>query len=369
MANITFYPLGNADCCVIKTDPGKTLVFDYADVKNTDDREDKRMPLQEAVRKDVGWPSVKEIDVLAVTHGDDDHVRNICETFYLESKSDCQSSDHIKFKDLWIPACLLTEVGAEDHTKLIRQEARHRFKAGKGIRVFSRPDALREWCRENDIDFDERQHLITDAGQLVPSWERETEGVEFFVHSPFAHRQDDGLIDRNGNCLVMQAVIRAGGRDTNFLITADSIAENWQEIVQITKDHGNEARLAWDLLKIPHHCSYKSMSEEIGDPDTEPTEEFEWLLEQGGDRGAIVSTSKLIPEKSDKQPPHAETFRTYKKASERINGRIYVTMEHPTKANPDRLRFDVSGAGLVPPQKTSAAVIPSVVTSAAPRNG
>ena len=369
MANITFYPLGNADCCLIKTDPGCKILFDYADTKDSNDKDDKRIALLDAVRKDIGWPETKEIDVLAITHGDDDHVRKICDGFYLESKSDCQSEDHIKFKELWVPANLLTEVGAEDHTKLIRQEARHRFKAGKGIRVFSRPDALREWCRDNDIDFDERDHLITDAGQLVPGWDKEAQGIEFFVHSPFAHRQDDGLIDRNGNCLVMQAVIRAGGRDTNFLITADSVSENWQEIVEITKDHDNEQRLAWDLLKVPHHCSYLSMSDEIGDHETEPTEEFKWLLEQGGDRGVIVSTSKVIPAESESLPPHVETFRTYKKAAEKINGRIYVTMEHPTKANPDRLRFDVSGAGLVPPQRTSAAVIPTVVTSAAPRNG
>jgi hypothetical protein len=369
MANVTFYPLGNADCCLIKTDLGYKILFDYADTKNPNDKDDKRIALRESVRKDIGWPETKEIDVLAITHGDDDHVRKICDCFFLESKSDCQSEDHIKFKDLWIPANLLTEVGAEDHTRLIRQEARHRFKAGKGVRVFSRPDALREWCRENDVDFEARKHLITDAGQTVPGWDTEAHGIEFFVHSPFAHRQDDGLDDRNGNCLVMQAVIRTGGRNTNFLVTADSISENWNEIVRITRSHNNDHRLAWDLLKIPHHCSYLSMSEEIGDEETEPTEEFRWLLEQGADRGAIVSTSKVIPEKSEALPPHVEAFKTYKKTATKMNGRIFVTMEHPTKGNPERLRFDITGAGLVPPQKTSAAVISSVVTSAAPRNG
>ena len=369
MATITFYPLGNADCCLIKTDSNKKILFDFADKKNPADKDDKRIDLLPAVRKDIGWPETKEIDILAITHGDDDHVCGICDGFHLESRTDCQSDDHIKIKELWVPANLLTEVGAKDHTRVIRQEARHRFKKGSGIRVFSRPGALEQWCKDNDIDLESRKHLITDAGRLAPGWSLETQGIEFFVHSPFAHRQDDGLIDRNGNCLVMQAVIRSGQRDTRFLITADSISENWQEIVRITRAHGNDERLAWDLLKIPHHCSYLSMSDEIGDRETTPTPEFEWLLEQGNDRGALVSTSKPIPAESDCQPPHAETYRTYKKAAEKINGRIYVTMEHPTKANPDRLRFEVTGAGLVPPQKTSAAVIPAVVSTHAPRNG
>lgn len=369
MASITFYPIGNADCCLIKTDMGNKFLFDFADTRNPDDKTDKRIPLIDAVRTDLDWPKCKEIDVLAITHGDDDHVRKICDCFFLESNKACQSDDHIKFKELWIPANLLTEVGSEDHTKVIRQEARHRFRAGKGIRVFSRPESLRDWCNREKIDFDSKAHLLTDAGQLVPGWERAQQGIDFFVHSPFAHRQDEGFDDRNGNCLVMQAVLRSGGRDTKFLITADSISENWQEMVNITRNHGNDERLSWDLLKIPHHCSYLSMSTEIGKGKTIPTDEFAWLLEQGGFRGAIVSTSKVIPSVSDSLPPHAETFATYQDASKKINAQIYVTMSFPTAANPGRLKFEVSGVGLVKPQNVSAAIITSVVTNHAPRNG
>lgn len=370
MASITFYPLGNADCCLIKTDKGSKILFDFADTRDSTNKDDKRIALLEAVRKDIGWPNTKEIDILAITHGDDDHVRKICDGFFLESKSDCQSDDHIKFKELWIPANLLTEVGAEDHTKIIRQEARHRFREGTGIRVFSRPEALREWCEANDIAFCDREHLITDAGQLVPGWNKATQGIEFFVHSPFAHRQDEGFDDRNGNCLVMQAVIESQGRETKVLITADSISENWQEIVKITKSHENHDRLRWDLLKIPHHCSYLSMSEEIGDEKTTPTEEFQWLLEQGSKGGVIVSTSKVIPtEYGETQPPHLETFKTYKGAAEEISGKIFVTMEHPSKEKPDRLHFDINCAGVVSPQVSIGFAIPSIIGSAAPRNG
>ncbi len=369
MANITFYPIGNADCCLIKTDAGKKFIFDYADTRNKEDKGDKRIDLREAIRKDVDWPKVKQIDVLAITHGDDDHLRNVCDAFYLESRVESQTDDHIKFKELWVPSNLLTEVGSEDHTKIIRKEARHRFKQGKGIRVFSRPDSLREWCRKNDIDFESRKHLMTDAGRLAEGWTLENDGIEFFVHSPFAHRQNDGLEDRNGNCLVMQAVIRSSGRDTKFLITADSISENWQKIVKITKEHNNETRLKWDIFSVPHHCSYLSMSDKIGKEKTEPTEEFKWLLEQGSHRGVIVVTSKVIPDKSASLPPHVETYRTYKETAKKISGQIYVTMEWPTATNPDRLKIEISGAGVVAPQRTSASVVTSVLTTPAPRNG
>ena len=54
----------------------------------------------------------------------------------------------------------------------------------------------------------------------MPGFSLESHEIEFFVHSPFAERVEDGLLERNDNCVVMQATIRAGGRDTRFLITA-----------------------------------------------------------------------------------------------------------------------------------------------------
>ena len=54
MAKVTFYPLGNADCCLLRLDNDKLFVFDYADMHNPDDPEDKRMPLRAAFDEDIG---------------------------------------------------------------------------------------------------------------------------------------------------------------------------------------------------------------------------------------------------------------------------------------------------------------------------
>lgn len=50
----------------------------------------------------------------------------------------------------------------------MRQEARYRLKQGKGIKVFSRPEALASYLEENDLSIAEREDCIVDAGQLVP---------------------------------------------------------------------------------------------------------------------------------------------------------------------------------------------------------
>src|ERR1041384_6546986 len=148
MTKITFYPLPNADCCLINTDNGKLFAFDYADMRNADDPEDKRIALREAFREDIGWPKRKDIDVLAITHGDNDHVCKIPEHFFLSHADKYQGPDRIKIGELWVPAALIVEEGSEDDTKIVRAEARYRFLSKTGIKVFARPALLKAWLEE-----------------------------------------------------------------------------------------------------------------------------------------------------------------------------------------------------------------------------
>lgn len=349
MTGITYYPLGNAGGAFITTEQHKRFIFDFADMRDPNDVADKRIDLPTALKDDLGWPDVKEVDVLAITHGDNDHVKGIPENFWLEHAGKYQSDDRIKFKELWVPAALIVEEGSEDDTRVVRAEARHRFLKKEGIRVFSRPEKLRAWLETKGKDLEDYRHLITDAGQLVPNFSLEGDGIEFFVHSPFAHRHEQGIEDRNQNCLVMQAVMRSGGRDTRILLTADSIADDWQHMVSITEAHGNEERLSWDVFGIPHHCSYLSMAkakvDHENDEKTTPTPEFEWLLSQGSPGSIMVSQSKQILAETTTQPAHVETYRRYKETADAFDGDLIVTMEHPSKEKPGRTVVEIGGDG------------------------
>jgi hypothetical protein len=340
-------------------DNDKLFVFDYADMNNPDDPDDKRVPLRAAFDEDIGWPDRNYVDVMAFTHGDDDHVCKAPERFWLEHAEKYQGEDRVKINELWVPAALIVEEGCDDCTRIIRQEARFRFLNKQRIKVFARPEHLKDWLAERGQKLEDYQHLIVGAGTTVPGFTLENDGIEFFVHSPFAERTEDGLLDRNDNCLVMQATIRAGGLDTRFLITADSVSECWQKMVNLTRAHGNDHRLAWDVFKIPHHCSYLSMSDEKGDDKTKPTDEFEWLLKQGTQRSVMVSSSWPIPTGTEDQPPHVETYRRYKATADELDADLVVTMENPGTSNPKRttITVDCNGPTLEKKSITAAAVI------------
>jgi hypothetical protein len=166
----------------------------------------------------------------------------------------------------------------------------------------------------------------------------------------------------------MQATIRAGGNDTRFLITADSVSEVWQKMVRTTRAHGNDRRLAWDVFKLPHHCSYLSMSTKKGETKTTPTPEFEWLLEQGTQREVMISSSWPIPPTNEDQPPHVQTYRRYKETADDLDADITVTMENPSTSNPKRTIVEIDGKGPTLEKRWASAAV-TITSSRSPRVG
>ena len=80
----------------------------------------------------------------------------------------------MKFKELSVPAALIVEEGAEDDTRVIRTEARHRFLQKSGIKVFARPEHLKVWLESKGKKLADYQHLIVDAGRCVPGFTLES---------------------------------------------------------------------------------------------------------------------------------------------------------------------------------------------------
>jgi hypothetical protein len=368
MAKITFYPLGNADSYLIQTDKSNNFLFDFAEMRDPAKAGDKKIALAKSLKEDIGWDHNKSVDILAISHGDLDHVKGISDTFWLEHAKKYQDDSRIKIKELWVPAAVIVETGSEDDTRVIRAEARHRFLKKEGIKVFARPEHLKNWLESQGEKLVDYQHLICDAGKNVPGWEITKDGIEFFVHAPFAEKEDGNVLDRNTNCLIMQVSIRSGSCITKLLATGDAVSEQWRKIVNITRCHKNDEKLAWDIFKIPHHCSYKAMSEEKGGYITNPIAEFKWLLDQGALRGIMVSTSDIIPDDTTTQPPHVEAYRRYKATSKKLDDELIVTMEHPSKQNPQRLVITIGNNG---PDVKKELSSPSIITTTqrAPRVG
>ncbi len=375
MHKLTFYPLDNADTFTIRLAGGKQLIFDYADRRDPKDPDDKRCDLPTELRKQLDADKRKNYDVAVFTHLDQDHYDGMTDFFFLDHDEAYQGKvggkERVKMDEMWVPASVLTEKLKEPESKVIQKEAWYRLKKKKGILVFSRPDSLKDAIEKKGISFAEVEHLLIDAGRLVPGFSQRAEGVEFWVHSPHASRQnEDEVVIRNDHAIVLLAGFVVGGVETKVQLFADVKHHIIGDIVNVTRYKERDFRLEWDVFKIAHHCSYTAIGPDKGEVMTEPTDEVDWLFNtQGQEGGIIVSTSKPIPsDDNDDQPPHRQAAKFYKTVVRDKDGEFVVTMEHPKKSDPKPLviLIDKDKARI---QKDHVPAVAAIAGVSAPRAG
>ncbi|MCY1703698.1 hypothetical protein [Deinococcus sp. SL84] len=370
MAKITFHPLGNADCARIDLDNGKKILIDYANMHRDGD---KYVDLPTVLRDDLRAAKRDNFDVVVFSHMDSDHVSGAEEFFYFEHSQQYQGEGRIKIDQMWVPAAVITESRNDlcDSAYVVQAEARHRLKTGEGILVFSQPGCVEGWLRKQGIAPETRSHLMVDAGTLVPGFSLAYDNVEFFVHSPFASHLDGraGMVVRNDDAIAFMAHFDYDGRATRAFFTADIAYEVLGNIVEISEYKGNEHRLEWDILKLPHHTSYKSIGPDKGRDKTEPTDEIERLYAQYGQQfGKIISTSDPIPTEDTVQPPHRQAAAYYREKAKALSGEYLVTLEHPSISTPRVMVIEIDRFGTTL-QKGVAAGSTLATDSNAPRAG
>jgi hypothetical protein len=364
---ITFFPIGNADSSLIELSNGKVIQIDFANMKDPNDKDDKRIDLKVELDNRV---TKDTFDVVCFTHLDNDHIKGSSDYFHLLHAKKYQTEGRKKIAEMWVPASAIVEDECEEEDRIIQAEARYRFKEGTGIKVFSRPKKLKDWCKKNDIDFESRRHLIVDAGTLVDTFSLSNDGVEFFAQSPFVSHIGGVEVDRNSSAITLHLTFNNTAK-TEAVFGADITWEVWKDIILVTKAKGNETRLEWDLIHVSHHCSYTALSEEKGEKQTIPDDEIKWMFEvQGRKGGYIVSPSKPIPSGYDDiQPPHKQAANYYSEVAKGLEGEFKVTMEHPTESEPKPLVFNILDKEGVELEKAMATASIYIGSKTPPRAG
>jgi hypothetical protein len=378
---IKFYPVGNGDTAQIVLANGRRILLDFCHRQKAEDPATPEIDLKKTIRDELKAAKRDYFDVVAFTHADLDHIQGSTDFFELRHAAIYQGGDRIKISELWVPAAMLLEEADKDQLQdefvLLRQEARHRLLEGKGILVFSQPQALMDWLMPKLEARGEaptaRDHLFIDAGTIVPTFQLDRDGVEFFCHSPFIKHCDGGDIIRNSASLIFNVRFRVDGAQYDYLAVGDATWEDLEDIVRTTQYHKNDDRLAWNLYNIPHHCSYLALSDDKGDKETAPKPLVAHLLLQGQPDAYMVSSSCPIPNSrsaySDIQPPHIQARNAYERYLKSVGGRKFlVTMEEPNAAKPAPIVFEVSSGGITL-EHAGFSGAPAILRAAAPRAG
>jgi len=378
---VKFYPVANGDTSQIVLSNGRRVLMDFCHREKGEDPDSPEIDLKRQLRDELEAVDRDYFDVVAFTHADLDHIQGSTEFFELQHAAIYQGDGRIKISELWVPAAMLLEEADKDQQKdefvLLRQEARHRLLEGKDILIFSKPQALMDWLepklKERGESANARDHLFIDAGTIVPGFSLETDGVEFFCHSPFIKHCDEGDIIRNSAALVFNVRFRVDGSDYDYLAVGDAEWCDLEDIVSTTRYHKNDDRLKWNLYNLPHHCSYKALSDEKGEKETVPKPLVKDLLFLGQPDAYLVSSSNPIPDTQaaydEIQPPHIQARKAYQRYLKDVGGRKFmVTMEEPNANNPEPLVFDI-GSGGITLARSLAIGAPAIISSVPPRAG
>jgi hypothetical protein len=378
---VIFYPVGNGDTTQIILSAGRRVLFDFCHREGAEDDDTPEIDLKVRLKEDLNAARRDYFDVVAFTHADLDHIQGSTDFFELQHAKKYQGEGRIKIRKLWVPAAMLLEEADNDHQTeecvLLRQEARHRLLQGKDILVFSKPQAVADWLepllKARGESPSARDHLFIDAGTVVPGFTLANDGVEFFCHSPFIKHCDEGDIIRNRAALVFNVRFDADGENYDYLEVGDAEYCDLEDIVITTRYHKNEERLAWDLFNIPHHCSYRALSDDKGKDETEPKPLVNDMLRMGKQDAYIVSCSKPIPDVKESyeqvQPPHIQARKAYERYLKEVGGRKFlVTMEEPNANKPEPMVFEI-GRGGITWKRSGSIGAPAILTSRPPRAG
>lgn len=369
-AIITFFPVDNGDMTLIQLPSGKTVLIDAKVRRDADDPDDDTRDVAADLRKRLPKDARgrRYVDVLLLSHPDQDHCLGLERHFHLGPPEDFDpKDDKIFVRQLWSSPMIFRRVSKTltlcEDAKAFGREARRRVQlfrelgssVGDGNRILvlgedqnGKTDDLRAIL----IKVDEVIEMIN--GEVEPSMRALLLGP-----LPPADEEEEAKISKNDSSVILRLTFIIEGKEWHFLTGGDAEVGIWEQ--QWQRHRRNPSVLSYHLLLAPHHCSWHTLSNdswsELGG-EVEVSQEARSALAQALPGACIVSSSRPIDD-DDNDPPCIRAKREYEAIvkDRQVSGVFFCTGEHPSRRTPAPMEFEVNRHGFT--LKNTAA--PSIV--------
>lgn len=352
MNTIKFYPVGTADCSLIKLENGQTIIVD-CQIKDCKDKDGVQIAfdvkddlLKEVKKDDYGHPYV---DLFISTHPHDDHCIGFAEHFYHgkpDEYDDKKDADKIVIGELWVTPRALGN-NLSESAAAIRVEAKRRRTLYNDDEDYqgNYGNYLRIIGYDEDKPFDDRYGYV--PGTLVTIVNGNSmDFLEIFIHAPFkgdvsACKNED---DKNATSIVAQFGFKNeknGAVKHRLLMGGDAEHNIWQHILD---NNQSDEKLQWNIFLAPHHCSWTFFNDSSNKEDVLPSAD-EILKKQIGDNSFIVSSSADILD-DDKNPPCYQAKKEYKKRLKNKDNFLVTAVAHVVNDIPQPIIFRLNAQGI-----------------------
>lgn len=372
-ASITYFPVDNGDMTLVQlADPDSTSIL--VDVKirkaaeNPDDKaRDVAKDLRDLLKKDKdGRPYV---DAFLNSHPDDDHILGFEKQFYAGPLSEYPDDDkpyserRIVVRELWCSLIVYRRASKthklDKDAKAFNKEARRRIDVcrEKGCKGIPEGDRVLVFGEDDESKGLDGILVKVDAKFTKVNAKDISSYFTGTVLGPLSAKDEaeDELLGKNNSSVMLNMSISADSKSPGacrFLTGGDAEVEVWQRLW--AKHQKNLDVLRYDILLAPHHCSWRSMSNESwGDARKQGrkasvNEHALNALSQALEGAYIVASSKEIKNDDDDPPCWGAKLEYEKIINDKcVKGSFFCTAEHPNKTSPAPLTFNITADGPV----------------------
>lgn len=357
-ASITFFPVDNGDMTLLTLPSGKTVLIDAKVRLAADDPDDDTHDVAGGLRRRLPKDARgrRYVDVLVLSHPDQDHCLGLDRHFHLGRPEDYDDKeDKIFVRELWSSPMIFRRASRRlplcDDAKAFSREARRRVQLFKML-AFSVGDGNRILILGEDENgkTDDLNDILVKVDGLIEAINGEPErSVRALLLAPLPSSDDDEEeeLSKNDSSVILRFTFTIEGKEWHFLTGGDAEVGIWER--QWQRHRRNPALLSYHMLQAPHHCSWHTLSydswSDLGE-DAEVSQTALSALSQALPGARIISSSKPIDD-DDNDPPSVRAKREYQAIvdAEVVSGEFFCTGEHPSRSAPAPLEFEVSKYG------------------------
>ena len=356
-ATLSFFPVGNGDMTLLETESGRKILIDLNIRAEAGDPDNDTPDVARALRKRLerdGYGRLY-VDSLLVSHPDQDHCAGLRKHFHLGPPSEWSSrADKIFIREVWSSPMVFRRASRKhvlcDDAKAFNAEARRRVRRFRDTGGFvGDGDRILILGEDEDGKTDDLGRILIRVDQQFFHINGQNDwSMTARLLGPFPKNDDDEeTLSKNNSSTILQFSLMGGDipDKCRFLTGGDAEVAIWEKLWE--HHWWRPENLTYDILQIPHHCSWHSLSydswSELGE-DAEVCEDALKALSQARPGATAVASSDPIKD-DDNDPPCIRAKREYLLIANSVNGSFKCVGEHPSEASPKVLEIEIGSHG------------------------
>jgi beta-lactamase superfamily II metal-dependent hydrolase len=310
--SIEFFPVANGDMTLITTKNDKRILIDCNYRQPSDEVVDVKQMLRGRLQRNKDKQMF--IDVYIVTHPDKDHTLGFRELFHTGPKEDWnKNDDKIIIHEMWSSPRVFRRASHKpkdgqnventltDDAKAINTEAKRRanlYKDSQSIGEFG--DRIVILTEDEDGKTEGLEEIVADLYSEFVSIKSgiDDDSIEAYLLGPADKQEveeDEDNLSKNDSSVIIQFQLVDNENCTNYFLNGgDAEVKCWELLYRKMNDANTKDRLQYNVLQTPHHCSWRSLSEDSESDCANPQVNVDAKnsLSQALSNAIIVSSSR-----------------------------------------------------------------------------